>query len=96
MTYVLQSEDGYVGDLASIGGYADMYDAVNNNSAAGSLLREFFENGCTNHPRQAAEAIDRFLASNKRPLRPGVISTFRNLRKLLLKCGRGRIAMVTD
>ncbi len=90
MTLYLASEEGYVGDLASTSGYAELQRFLEQ-AAHAPLCNEFAEQGFTRNPRGMAEELDRLLAGSTvagQDLRDTVV----NLRDMLSKCDLVAIA----
>ncbi|MDE2101631.1 MAG: hypothetical protein KGL39_30575 [Patescibacteria group bacterium] len=85
MAYYLYDSRGYVGDVASIGGWRDAYTAVAKLRPV-PMMETFFNNGVAAQPKQLAKALTVMVRRFQRVLRSDVRSTLDNLATLLSKC----------
>lgn len=78
MTYILQDEESYLGDVASIHGWAEFVAWVDGQTQADAVLKAFVRDGYTEKPKALAVALASLSSSD-----PAVDET----RKLLLDAG---------
>lgn len=92
MALYLYSEHGYVGFLASLGGYGQMARVLISGTYE---MRAFFLDGYTARPKELARDIGRVLRE-RRKLSRNVRAGLTDLRKLLLNRKVEEVAIVWD
>lgn len=93
MSFRLYDEDGYVGDLASIGGYNDLLDTVTKGNYP--PLRQMLENGETQEPMVVLEELKKFQLSGLLA-DSSVRDTVSNFQRLMTKEVRKEIVLIAE
>lgn len=77
MSYYGYDKKGYVGDVASIGGYSDFLGWA---SELGGEIGVLCSDGCSNHPKRLAKELESLRADD-----PSAESVRKNIAKLAAK-----------